>query len=75
MSVLATDGDGVRTLSSPLARHGASPLLRKGVPGEKKPLKEKLLTYYEQIFQVAVTSLVPRPSITANVVEGLACVE
>ena len=58
MSVLATDGDGVQTLSSPLARHGASPLLRKGVPGEKKPLKEKLLTYYEQIFQVAVTTLI-----------------
>ena len=28
------------------------PLLRAGVPGEKKPLKEKLIAYYELIFQV-----------------------
>ena len=28
------------------------PMLRKGVPGEKKPLKEKLISYYEQIFEV-----------------------
>lgn len=31
----------------------AAPLLRKGVPGERKPLKEKLLTYYELIFEVS----------------------
>ena len=40
--------------SSPSA-HGASsspPLLRKGIPGEKKPLREKLITYYEEIFTV-----------------------
>ena len=28
------------------------PLLRQGVPGEKKPLLEKILTYYDQLFQV-----------------------
>ena len=34
---------------------GDSPiLLRKGVPGEKKPLKEKLITYYEILFKVLV---------------------
>ncbi|XP_064382757.1 armadillo-like helical domain-containing protein 3 [Halichondria panicea] len=27
------------------------PLLRQGVPGEKKPLLEKILTYYDQLFQ------------------------
>ena len=37
--------------SSPTSR-GSPPLLRKGVPGEKKPLREKLITYYEEIFQV-----------------------
>ena len=45
--------DGVATkkpASSP-------PLLRKGIPGERKPLKEKLITYYEQIFKVS--SLAP----------------
>jgi len=32
---------------------GDSPiLLRKGVPGEKKPLKEKLIAYYEILFKV-----------------------
>ena len=32
---------------------GDSPvLLRKGVPGEKKPLKEKLIAYYEVLFKV-----------------------
>lgn len=32
---------------------GDSPvLLRKGVPGEKKPLKEKLIAYYELLFKV-----------------------
>lgn len=31
---------------------GDSPvLLRKGVPGEKKPLKEKLIAYYEVLFK------------------------
>lgn len=39
-----TAGDGV---------HG-SPLLRKGVPGERKPLKEKLITYYELLLEVGV---------------------
>lgn len=33
-------------------RHSSPPLLRKGVPGEKKPLKEKLIAYYEVIFEV-----------------------
>ena len=28
-------------------------LLRKGIPGERKPLKEKLITYYEQLFKVS----------------------
>ena len=32
---------------------GESPvLLRKGVPGERKPLKEKLIAYYEILFKV-----------------------
>ena len=31
---------------------GPSPLLRAGVPGERRPLKEKLISYYENIFQV-----------------------
>lgn len=31
---------------------GPTPLLRKGVPGEKKPLREKLLMYYELLFEV-----------------------
>lgn len=36
-----------------LENKGDSPiLLRKGVPGEKKPLKEKLITYYEILFKV-----------------------
>jgi hypothetical protein len=42
---------GVSVGSSP------SPLLRQGVPGERKPLKEKLLTYYEMIFEVNLTIL------------------
>lgn len=34
---------------------GDSPvLLRKGVPGEKKPLKEKLIAYYEILFKVQI---------------------
>jgi len=37
---------------------GDSPiLLRKGVPGEKKPLKEKLIAYYEILFKVLVNLL------------------
>ena len=53
MSVLAaTDGAGVHSSSSHFSPRASPPLLRKGIPGEKKPLKEKLLTYYEQIFQV-----------------------
>ena len=36
-----------------LESKGDSPvLLRKGVPGEKKPLKEKLIAYYEILFKV-----------------------
>ena len=39
--------------SSPTAgATGSPPLLRKGIPGEKKPLREKLITYYEEIFTV-----------------------
>ena len=35
---------------------GDSPmLLRKGVPGERKPLKEKLIAYYEILFKVKTT--------------------
>ncbi len=30
----------------------ARPLLRQGIPGEKKPLLEKVLTFYDQLFQV-----------------------
>lgn len=48
---------------SDMSANGASPtsprrpshsptLLRKGIPGERKPLKEKLVTYYEQLFKV-----------------------
>jgi len=34
---------------------GGSPiLLRKGVPGERKPLKEKLIAYYEVLFKVEI---------------------
>ena len=34
---------------------GESPiLLRKGVPGERKPLKEKLIAYYEILFKVEI---------------------
>lgn len=34
------------------AHHSSSPMLRPGVPGEKRPLKEKLISYYERIFEV-----------------------
>ena len=47
-------GSGV-SLPSPPSSPGATgspPLLRKGIPGEKKPLREKLITYYEAIFTV-----------------------
>ena len=37
---------------------GDSPvLLRKGVPGERKPLKEKLIAYYEILFKVEIKNL------------------
>ena len=40
------------THSGGYTQRTSSPLLRTGVPGEKKPLKEKLISYYEQIFEV-----------------------
>ena len=47
------------------ARRPHSPtLLRKGIPGERKPLKEKLITYYEQLFKVRA---LVAPSSAANI--------
>ena len=43
---MATATGGGGTQVSP------SPLLRPGIPGERRPLKEKLISYYEQIFEV-----------------------
>ncbi len=42
---MATGGGG--------SQLGPSPVLRAGIPGEKRPLKEKLISYYEQIFEVS----------------------
>lgn len=39
-------------------RGGSPPLLRKGVPGERRPLKEKLIAYYELIFEVTPSPMV-----------------
>ncbi|CAI8049221.1 Armadillo-like helical domain-containing protein 3 [Geodia barretti] len=48
MSAINEEGEG---LSSPRRPTHSPTLLRKGIPGERKPLKEKLITYYEQLFK------------------------
>ena len=47
----ANNGEG-EDVSSPRRPTHSPTLLRKGIPGERKPLKEKLITYYEQLFKV-----------------------
>ena len=48
---MASNGD--TTPTSPNKSNRSPPLLRRGIPGERKPLKEKLLTYYERIFKAS----------------------
>ena len=48
---MASDGGTSPTFPSKSSR--SPPLLRRGIPGERKPLKEKLLTYYERIFKAS----------------------
>ncbi len=54
MAVAAMSEQGYGQVAHSPTGRGSPPLLRKGIPGERKPLREKLITYYEQIFQVRV---------------------